>query len=273
MRGCRVALGLVWSLSCVTAFVISEQKGATVRRPRQEGVRMQATNSVKTLLASKRSTVDALASVAPDASELTRLRFALAFPSQAAATKALRATVAWRGGAGKGIVEAADKAVREAMAGGSWDNEPVRLAAPHAATINRFITPKNILTLSTADGDLVYIIRASLINDNALMSKVSVKQLSEFFAYVKEVHSIVANARSERSGRLCEVIFANDISGIRVPPNSKFSKALTSSSEQYEPASKAHGEARESRGGGHGAHVGSSAVGTRSSTRPSRDRR
>ena len=81
------------------------------------------------------------------------------------------------------------------------------------------------------------------------------------------------DARSERSGRLCEVIFANDISGIRVPPNSKFSKALTSSSEQYEPASKAHGEARESRGGGHGAHVGSSAVGTRSSTRPSRDRR
>ena len=66
------------------------------------------------------------------------------------------------------------------------------------------------------------------------MSQVSVDQLSEFFAYVKEVHSIVANTRSEKTGRLCEVIFANDISGIRSPPNPQFSKALTSSSEQYE---------------------------------------
>merc|ERR1719230_487951 len=67
-----------------------------------------------------------------------------------------------------------------------------------------------------------------------MMSKVSVKQVSDFFAYVKEVHSIVADARSERLGRVCEVIFANDISGIRSPPNADFSKALSSSSKQYE---------------------------------------
>ena len=107
-------------------------------------------------------------------------------------------------------------------------------AAPHATKINEFITPKNILSLSTEEGDLLYIIRASLINDNRMMSQVSVDQLSEFFAYVKEIHSIVANTRSEKTGRLCEVIFANDISGIRSPPNAQFSKALTSSSEQYE---------------------------------------
>ncbi|GMH98913.1 hypothetical protein TrST_g6877 [Triparma strigata] len=190
---------------------------------------------VSSLLKTKQTTVDKLATVAPDSSELTRLRFALAFPSQAEATRALKATIAWRAGPGKSIVEAASKAVVEATRNpGEWDNEPVRLAAPHAKTINQFITPKNILTLSTEDGDLVYIIRASAINDNQLMRKVSVKQLSEFFAYVKEVHSIVANARSERTGRLCEVIFANDISGIRLPPNSKFSEALTSSSKQYE---------------------------------------
>ncbi|GMH53844.1 hypothetical protein TrRE_jg3322 [Triparma retinervis] len=190
---------------------------------------------VSSLLKTKQTTVDKLAMVAPGSSEMTRLRFALAFPSQAEATRALKATIAWRAGPGKSIVEAASKAVVEATRNpGEWDNEPVRLAAPHAKTINQFITPKNILTLSSGDGDLVYIIRASAINDGQLMRKVSVKQLSEFFAYVKEVHSIVANARSERTGRLCEVIFANDISGIRLPPNSKFSEALTSSSKQYE---------------------------------------
>merc|ERR1711990_673253 len=100
-----------------------------------------------------------------------------------------------------------------ASAGGGWDNEPVRAAAPHAAAINPFITPKNILTLSTDEGDLVYVIRASLIDDKALMEKVSVQQLVDFLLYVKEVHSLVVNARSKQSGRLCNVIFANDISG------------------------------------------------------------
>lgn len=33
---------------------------------------------------------------------------------------------------------------------------------------------------------------------------------------------------------MCSVIFANDISGVRKAPDSRFSKALTSSSDQYE---------------------------------------
>merc|ERR1711871_380708 len=37
-----------------------------------------------------------------------------------------------------------------------------------------------------------------------------------------------------RSGRLGNVIFANDISGTRKPPDSRFSKGLTASSKQYE---------------------------------------
>lgn len=196
---------------------------------------VRTTNVVSELMQQKQATVDSLKAVAPGAPELSRLRFALAFDTEAEATKALKTTVAWRAGTGKYIVSAAAKAVKEATRNpGEWDNEPVRLAAPHAATINQFITPKNIVTVSTNDGDLVYIIRASAISDNQLMRKVTVKQLSEFFAYVKEVHSIVANQRSEATGRLCEVIFANDISGIRLPPNSKFSEALTSSSKQYE---------------------------------------
>merc|ERR1719486_594339 len=66
------------------------------------------------------------------------------------------------------------------------------------------------------------------------MGKVSVDQLVEFLLYVKEVHSLVANARSTASGRLCNVIFANDISGTRKPPDPLFSKALTASSKSYE---------------------------------------
>lgn len=52
--------------------------------------------------------------------------------------------------------------------------------------------------------------------------------------YVKEVHNLIADARSEKSGRLCEVIFANDVSGVKAIPDRRFSQALTASSEQYE---------------------------------------
>jgi len=142
--------------------------------------------------------------------------------------------VAWRAGAGKAIVDSAAEAVAKATAGGGWDNEPVRLAAPYASAINKYISPKNIVTVSTDAGDLVYVIRASLIDDKAMMSDVSVDQLVEFLLYVKEVHSLVANARSTRTGRLCNVIFANDISGTRKPPDPQFSKALTASSKSYE---------------------------------------
>ena len=40
-----------------------------------------------------------------------------------------------------------------------------------------------------------------------------------------QVHSLVVNARSERTGRLCNVIFANDITGTRKAPDPLFSKA------------------------------------------------
>ena len=59
-------------------------------------------------------------------------------------------------------------------------------------------------------------------------------QLTEFLLYVKEIHALVADARSARTGRLCTVVFANDISGISQIPDRKFSQALTQSSEQYE---------------------------------------
>ena len=88
--------------------------------------------------------------------------------------------------------------------------------------------------MSTAEGDLVYVIRASLIDDTKMMRQVSVAQLTEFLLYAKEIHALVADARSARTGRLTTVVFANDISGISQIPDRKFSQALTQSSEQYE---------------------------------------
>merc|ERR1719333_2093092 len=66
------------------------------------------------------------------------------------------------------------------------------------------------------------------------MTKVTVEQFTDFLLYVKEIHSLVVNSRSMKSGRLCNVIFANDITGTMKPPDPKFSKALTASSKSYE---------------------------------------
>ena len=133
---------------------------------------------VESLLSANSALVEELATIGPDVTELTRLRFAMQFPDPAEAKAAMRENVAWRAGAGKSIVESAAKAVAEATAGGGWDNEPVRAAAPHATAINEFVSPKNILTLSTAKGDLVYVIRASGVDDKTMMSKVSVDQVT-----------------------------------------------------------------------------------------------
>lgn len=189
------------------------------------------------VLMNNRYVVDSLRQVVPDDMEMgdvDLLRFALAYPDdKVGAEKALKNAIRWRKTTGKVIVDAANEAVAKATADGGWDNEVVRDAAPHADIINDFITPKAVITTSTEDGDLVYVIRASQIDDKELMNKASVEQVCDFFMYAKEVHNIVANKRSEK-GRLCSVLFANDISGVRKAPDKRFSQALTSSSDQYE---------------------------------------
>lgn len=187
------------------------------------------------LFVNHRFLVDELGAKYTNLSEMERLRFALQFDTVTSAVEAVEKQQAWRAtGTGKEICEAAAEVVQQATASGGWDNEPVRAAAPHAAVINEYITNRSTMTLSTVDGDLVYVIRASQIDDKALMDKVTVKQLGDYFLYAKEVHSLVANQRSQATGRLCNVIFANDISGVRKPPDKRFSQALTSSSDQYE---------------------------------------
>mmetsp|Transcript_20701 Transcript_20701/g.31139 ORF Transcript_20701/g.31139 Transcript_20701/m.31139 type:complete len:310 (+) Transcript_20701:116-1045(+) len=194
-----------------------------------------STSSISNLMKQNKDKMDILAKVDPDASEMTQLRFALGFGSMEEAKGALRESAAWRAGPGKAIVTAAKEACERAMEeDGKWNNDAVRDAAPHASVINQFITPRNILTVPTESGDLLYVIRASVIDDKGLMNTISVEQMVDFFAYVKEVHSIVADKRSLATGRLCSVALVNDIKGTRQAPDAKFSKALTSSSKQYE---------------------------------------
>ena len=163
---------------------LKEQQGTSTAG--LSGVVVGTKPGVESMIATNRARIDALGAVAPDLPEIERLRFVLGFPDQAEAVSAAKEAVAWRSGAGKSIVESAAEAVAKATAGGGWDNEAVRDAAPHAAVINPYITPKNILTLSTKEGDLVYVIRAGLIDDKGMMSKVSVDQLVDFLLYVKE---------------------------------------------------------------------------------------
>ena len=172
----RVVVATVLGLSSQAAALQVGFRAPGVTVPRAAAY-MQT--QVESLLSANGALVEELATIGPDVSELTRLRFAMQFPDPSEAKAAMRENVAWRAGAGKSIVDSAAKAVAEATAGGGWDNEPVRAAAPHATAINEFVSPKNILTLSTAKGDLVYVIRASGVDDKTMMSKVSVDQVTQ----------------------------------------------------------------------------------------------
>jgi hypothetical protein len=166
------------------------------------------------LLINNRFTVDSLKQILPSdvpMTEIALLRFALAFPDEKEAESALLKAIQWRRTTGKHIVDAARDAVAKATANGGWDNAVVRDSAPHASLINEYITPKAVITASTEDGDLVYVIRASQIDDKAMMDVCTVEQVCDFFMYAKEVHNLVANERSVKSGRMCSVLFANDI--------------------------------------------------------------
>lgn len=192
------------------------------------------------LMINNRRVVDSLAKSIDgmedvDMSDVDLLRFAMVHPEdEKLAVEALQNAIKWRKTTGKHIVESAKAAVEEATADGGWNNDPVRNAAPHSELINKYITPKAVITTSTEAGDLVYVIRASQIDDKELMDNASVEQVCDFFMYAKEVHNIIANKRSAETGRMCTVLFANDIVGVRKAPDSRFSKALTSSSDQYE---------------------------------------
>ena len=128
-------------LPCTTSFIAPSVRPRSHSRLHAAAV-VEPAKDVPKLIEKQRSTIDALKETAPDFSEVALLRFALAFPTQSEASKALKETLAWRSGAGSEIVAAAGAAYKEAFATGKWNNDPVREGVPHAKTINQYITEK-----------------------------------------------------------------------------------------------------------------------------------
>ncbi|CAE7805883.1 unnamed protein product [Symbiodinium sp. CCMP2456] len=132
---------------------------------------------------------------------------------------------------------AAGSQVKERLAalaqeGGGWDNKPVLDAAPHAAKVSKYITPSQMVVVSTKVGDLVTCIRASTIDSEALMKEVTEEEMTEFFIYAREVNSAMAEFRTRNTGHVCRLISANDLTGVSKFPDQSFQNALTGSAKR-----------------------------------------
>lgn len=197
-----------------------------------------STKSVSTLLKENAERIDKLEKIAfdfenPPTDRIFYLRYALK-EDEEEMEEQLKTTLAWRQGEGKEICASATAAINLAMSSDDgWNNAPVRDMAPHAKTINNFITSSQCLTTTINSGDLCYCIRAGQIDDVGLMSAVTLEQMTDFFLYCKEVNSIVANMRSspDESDRLVSVLTANDLAGVKlVGGDATFRKALSAAS-------------------------------------------
>mmetsp|Transcript_25578 Transcript_25578/g.59087 ORF Transcript_25578/g.59087 Transcript_25578/m.59087 type:complete len:402 (+) Transcript_25578:53-1258(+) len=159
------------------------------------------------------------------------IRFLLEKKGDVAEAKAnIQVVLKWRAGEGKPIVDAAAAAVAEAQADGGWNNAPVLAAAPNIGKIGKYITDECLIVLSTSKGDLISMIRASVIPSKEMMEEVSVDELVDFFIYAREVNSIIAAQRSKESTRLCRLVAANDLTGVSSFPDKAFQEALTGAS-------------------------------------------
>lgn len=182
------------------------------------------------LIRKHRATIDNLKSVS-DMDDIFLLRYCLEYDSESEMKEKLESNLKWRS-ENKAICEGAAAAIEAAQSGGSWDNSAVRDAAPHASTINQYITPSQICTTTSSTGDLVYCVRAAKIDDKALMSKVSVEEMTEFFVYCREVLNVVAAQRSLATDKLVKVVTANDLAGVGLKGDADFRKALSAGSKQ-----------------------------------------
>jgi CRAL/TRIO domain len=174
--------------------------------------------------------------IEPYANDVFYLRYCLQdFESDDARLDVLKDNLKWRLGEGKAICDAAQAAIAEATskAGTSWNNDPVRKAAPNADIINNYLTTKQTMTTSTSTGDLIYCIRAGKIDDVGLMNSLDSKdQLVDFFIYCKEVNAAVANQRSLESDKLLYVLVANDLSDVKlIGGDATFRAALSEASK------------------------------------------
>jgi hypothetical protein len=165
------------------------------------------------------------------------LRFVLAAKGDVDAAAAMvETTLAWRRGEGKAIVDAAAAGLAAAREGGGWNNDALFNAAPHSAAIAPFITPAGgqILTLRAQDDAkyFVKVIRASAIDDKALMSTVSAGELTEFFLFSYEANALVIDAATRENGKLFKGVTVNDLSGIDLFGDATFRNALSAASKQ-----------------------------------------
>jgi len=145
----------------------------------------------------------------------------------------VKKTLAWRQGEGKEMCDAATAAFTAATADGGWNNAPIRDAAPSADIINEYINENTGMTTSSSKGDILYCIRAGKIDDNALMSKISVDDLVTFFLYSKEIIALAANEKSLKDDRMSYVLTVNDLSGLKlIGGDASFRSALGASSKQ-----------------------------------------
>ena len=133
-----------------------------------------------TLLEQHRAEVDELASRTAsergaDENESWLLRFVLESESVDDAVASVNKVLQWRRGEGKPIVDAAAAAYEAATAGGGWNNEAAIGAAPNAAVICKYLKASQIQTIPDPQrGYLIYVIRASAIEDKALTSRLYV---------------------------------------------------------------------------------------------------
>lgn len=202
-----------------------------------------ATPSLQSLLATNQAGVDSLKEIARSisddeavapADDVFYLRYVLNdYADDDERAAALKSTLEWRAGEGNAIVAGAREAIRAATADGKWDNGPVMSAAPHSAKVAEFLSsPQCITTTLPSTKDLFYCVRAGKIDDNGLMSAVTIDEMVEFFLYCKEVNAAVADMRSVETDSLIMIITGNDLQGVPlVGGSADFRKALSASSK------------------------------------------
>lgn len=222
-------------LAIATTMFVDGADALQSPRPPVSQLLTQHAASIAALKSIATESVGSIAEV-PYSNDVFYLHFCLQDSDNAdAMQESFQKSLEWRLGDGKSICDAARIAVDKAQQeeGSSWNNQPVLDAAPYYNDIiSKYLTTTNVMTTTNNDGDLVYCIRAGKINDNELMSAVTIDQMNEFFLYAKEVNALVSFQRSMESDRLCTVLTANDLAGVKlVGGSTDFRNALSASSK------------------------------------------
>ena len=227
-------LAAITGVSIPSASVVAFSATATSTSNSLQSLVITHQDAIASLkdIASKISEDEAIAPT----SDVFYLRYVLndAYEDEEARHAALQANLGWRANEGKAIVTGAYAALQAATAGGgTWNNAPIRDAAPHAAIINEYLTTVQCITTTLSSNDLLYCVRAGKIDDKELMSKVTVEQMVDFFLYCKEVNAAAADLRSVRADALLKVVTVNDLSGVKlIGSSSEFRAALSAASKK-----------------------------------------